>query len=322
MAEIINIPLCESQQKNTGFCKCTINLKELVGSFIIPKGKHLTQTELLPENIGDTLATLILESPSKRLYPFSGFVAINDSSEDITSQSYGYGKKVKVRDGNNNWVAEYRNGGLGLSNAMRSFDQSQNKYDVLFIFKNTLVGTKKVVAGDIVMAGIPMDSLEAYVWKISDGSKETSYRFGFSFEPQYVNELVAAVEYNTGDIILKDLKGLQNINLSKIATTTSTVKVKVATDCGENLGELYAQELTTNTALWKVSNAATSASIPVTTVVYNSTDGIFTVTFDTSSTNCPAVGASINVTLDTPDTLNIAGIAGYEVIKAVSFVRP
>lgn len=322
--ELINQIKCHNNAKNTGFCDCVLELRNIVDSFRIPKGKVFTETELQSTNIIATLKAMTVDVPKKRLYPVAHFTDFKDNSEKPVYATFGYGTGEYVRDGQVKWEFEFRQGGLTLSNALRSFNGSQNSYDYLFIDSNNqLIGTiGKDSSGNNVMGGIPCTNVYTMPFGINDGKKPSTYMIAFEFDPVYINENVAVKQYSKTDFLLKDvIVGLQNVNLKAGTLTTSSAIITLATDCGDDLSETYSTEFAA-ASLWGAKNTTTGAAITITSVAYNVASNGWLVTLDTADTDMPSVGGKISISLAAASVLDAAGVSPYEGVNVVTYTRP
>jgi hypothetical protein len=313
---------CGSDVRNTGIGGCSLNFEATKGDFLVPKGRVYTQAELAtPASLRAALEADILAPKGTRIFPLHGFEAITDNTEDPTFQTMASGRQVPIREGNYNWIFQYYDGGLCLSNKLRSF-KNNTGYAVLFYdAENKLFGTTKTASdGKPGMAGIPLEVLYPFPWKPNDFANAPIYRIQFSFKPNYINEDIAYVDAGFN---LDELNGLQNINLTVVGTPAGGVfQVQALTGCDKsNLYDLYSTQLA-SAALWTLANAATGAAIPITSVAANATLKAFTVTADTADPAYTAVGATGKVSIGTvgPAALDAADIAGYESIP-VEVVR-
>lgn len=303
----LNKIFCGADIKNTGVCDCFFDPKLLTGAILIPTDKVLTDTELSDANIQATLEALVEQTQKLRIYPFQNFVNITDNSEDVTQQTFGYGPIETVREGNYNWLFQFRKGGVNLSNALRTFNGLTGKYKVLFIEnQNTLIGTSKKDANDDWgMGGIPLEDLYTLPWKPNDGTNLAQYATRFVFRPQYINELIAFKRVSTTSYLLSELVGLTDITLEQVSVDGNDLVVSATTDCGStDLSELYDDELEEVTA-W-VATDASGVTKTISSVAY--ADGQWTLTAST-----PWEDGDI-VSLAAPSVLAAApiNISGYE----------
>lgn len=241
MAKINSIQ-CSTTLKNTGICDCIFDPKLITGGIFVPPGTVLTQAQI--DAIQATLEGLVQAPKGSRIFPFQGFVAVVDNTEEPTFQTFGYGTAEPVREGRYNWVFQFRSGGLILSNNLRSFNNA--KYDVIFIeSQNTLIGTrKKDVNGADGLAGVPQEAGYPYTypWKVNDGTNLAAYRTQFVFQPVYINENIAFAKIPSTTYLLSELAGLQNVLIEIVEVAGDTVTVKLFDDCGKDLYEDFADE--------------------------------------------------------------------------------
>jgi hypothetical protein len=257
--EGINKIFCGTDVKNTGVCSCAFDPKLIKGAILVPKDLVLTNTQLADANIQATLEGLVEAARTSRIFPFQNFVNITNNSEEAVQQTFGYGPVETVRDGNLNWLFQFRKGGIALLNALRSFNGLTEKYRLLLIEQsNVLIGTSRTDAnGDPGLGGIPLENLYTNPWSPATGSELAVYTTNVVMQPVYINELIAFKKVATTSYLLSELTGLQDVVLTvdSVDTDADEVVITAATDCGNvDLNELYGDELAENTA-WVYTDA-------------------------------------------------------------------
>lgn len=241
---------CVTEIKNTGICGCFFDPKLIVGAILVPLNRVFTEDELSPANIATTFRNLILADKAQRGFPFIVFNGITDNTEDPTIFTSGYGVPEPVREGLYNWLAAFRKGGVELNNALRSFNGLIGKYGVLFIEQtNKLIGTKRLDAnGEVGTAGISLSTLYTYPWKVADGTNPAQYRTQFAFTPEQINEDIAFHDIDRTVYNLLTMNGLTTVAVEAQDFDGDELTVTAESDCGENMYEEYADELTALTA--------------------------------------------------------------------------
>jgi hypothetical protein len=257
--EGINKIFCGSDVKNTGVCECFFNPDLLEGAIAVPRSLVLTEEQLSDANIAATMQSLIqAASKNQRIYPWAQFVTFTDSTEDDTVQTFGYGGTRRVREGNYNWFFQFTDGGVNLSNALRSFNGLTGKYRFLFLDfgQNTIIGTSRRDAdGNWGLGGIPMQDFKTRSWRPADGTNTTVYGTDFSFKPSYINENIAFKKVSTDSLLLSELVGLEDIKLIIAEVDGDTLTVTAESDCGStDMYDDYADEFNTATA-WVAKDA-------------------------------------------------------------------
>jgi hypothetical protein len=278
----------------------------MIGAILVPRKKVFTKAELSDANIQATLEALVMEDRKLRIYPMQGFVAITDSSEEPTNQTFGYGTIEPVKEGHYNWIFGFRNGGINLSNSLRTFNGLTNKYAVIFIEnQNHLLGTmKKDANGDNGLAGIPLEVLYTFPWKANDGTNLASYRIQFNFLPNYINEGIAFKKVAVSSYVLQELVGLEDIVLNHLDGEDTALTIGADTDCGStNLYDLYADEFA-NEEAWEAFDED-GAEIAVNSATKNETLKGWDLVF---------ASAPATVRMASPTVLAIApvSVSGYE----------
>lgn len=310
--EGINKIFCGSDVKNTGICECFFDPALLDGAILGPLSKVFTEAELADAVIQSTLETAGRTVKTSRIFPFSPFENITDNTEDPVRQTFGYGTVKTVREGKYNWLFQFINGGLNLSNALRTFNGLTGKYGlILKDSKNTLIGTsKKDVNGNWGLGFIPLSDFYARPWRPSDGANVTNYGVEVSFEPVYINEKIAFKRVSIDSYLLSEFKGLEDIVLTLVAATEggTTIEVSAATDCGStDVFDLYSAELAQAVA-WVLKNEA-GEDQTISGVVANADTKTWTIT---RSEGVNADGDTLQ--LAAPSVLAAApiNVVGYE----------
>lgn len=255
--EGINKIFCGSDVKNTGVCECFFDPKLITGAIFVPKGLVLPNSALTDADIATTMANLISAAKASRIFPFPSFVNITPNTEDPTRQTFGYGSIATVREGNYDWLLQFRQGGVNASNALRTFNGLTGKYAVIFIeSSNILIGTSKTDEnGDAGLAGIPLEDIYTRPWSPSDGSNTATYATQFTFKPVYINENIAFKKVSTSSLLLSELTGLEDVVLELVGIEDDVAAVRADTDCGStDIYDLYADELA-NPEAWVVKDA-------------------------------------------------------------------
>lgn len=298
---------CSESQRNVGFGTCFLDPKLIAGAILFNAEKSFTQAEL------DDLQTTLQDkawhdTKSSRCFPIHNFVTLTDNTEDETLQTFDYGDKIIVKEGDYDWVFQYTDGGLCLQSALRTL---KGKRFFLFYDKDgTLFGYNK---GGLLTT-IPVN-FYAKNWKAASGSAVAQYLVRFIFNPQYVNEDIAYVKVS--DFSLDEVVGLQDVELvvDTFSDGGGVAVVSVKTKCGRsNVGETYNSELA-NVARWVATNQETGGVITISTVTYSSVTKKFTVTMSPLDADYPDDGV-IELALAAPSVLAAANVEGYESIPA------
>lgn len=311
--EGLNKIFCGSDVKNTGICECYFDPKLITGAILVPKGRVYTTAELLDAAIQSTLETDVRAAKTSRIFPFQPFEQVTDGTEAPVKQTFGYGGSVNIREGKVVWLFQFINGGLNLSNALRTFNHLIGKYNVIFLeSQNTFIGTsRKNAAGVWGLAGIPMIDIYTKPWGISDGSNVSNYATEFTFDPVYINEKIAFKRVSIDSYLLSELAGLEDIKLSMLEGTEGLAAITIGaeTDCGStDVFDLYDDELATADA-WIVKDSAGTVKA-ITSVVKNDALNGWDITL-----TGPAVFADGDtITLVAPSILSEPPISvvGYE----------
>lgn len=304
---------CATRVRNVGVGKCSLHIKEVRGEILVPKGWKIPASALLSQAAFRAYleAAIIADDPLQRIYPVKGFAALTDNSEEVVVQTLAYGQQLVVRDGNVNWTFQYYDGGICLSNALRSFNGAD--YDTLFWdSQNILFGTTIAEAdGSFSVGGVPQDMLYALPWTANDGANVSMYRIAHSFQPAYINERIGYVQ---AEFNLADLNGLKNISLVPVSSAAGVITFQALTGCdGENMYSAYSADLA-DELLYTAVNAETGALIAIDTVTAGAAAAqTFILTLDTADPDYPTTADGlVTISMVGPTALAAAGIEGFE----------
>lgn len=305
---------CVSGNANTGIGTCSFDPKEVIGALLVPKGTRLSK-----DDIDDLKGTLIAGANNNdkkaRFYPIGRFVAIEDSSDDNTEQTMGYGDTYIIKEGNYKWVFQFVNGAKCYHTKLRTFNDSQDRFDVYFIDKqNALIGTlvTNQSDGQEELKGFALAQIYTPKMKLADGSNMSEYTISFALsDSSEFNDKIGFViaDFN----ILSEIKGMVDINLSSLSTvalSTGVTTIDLKASCGStSLSEIFASELADIT-IYLASNANTGASIVVSSATVNPNNVVLTL--DKNDINFPSASEFVNIKLAAPSVLATAGLESPE----------
>lgn len=313
----INGLSCGSSILNTGVPACTFDPKEIIGAILIPKGKRFTASDV--DNFKSTLISLANADDKKtRIYPIGRFEAITDNSEDVVSQTLGYGSEYSIRDGQYRVQFQVVNGSKCFHTQLRSFKGQENRFDVLFIDKQqAIMGTIVIdsTSGEPTLGGYDLSQIYVPKMKFADGSNMAMYEIKFSLtdEAQLNDRFGFVLESDEPFDVLKEVLGILDVNLQNLTPSGATAGEKtIATmsGCGgQSLVDLFATELA-SPSLWVVKNASTGGDVTVTAVTAVAAG--FKLTLDTSDTDYPTGTQKLSIALAAPSVLSAADVVSPE----------
>lgn len=223
---------CAENTKNVGFGSCVLNIKQIMGALIYDGPRTFSAAE-----IADMQATLIADTHADskllRMYPIHNFVAPTDNSEALVIETFDYGAKAPVRDGDNDWTFRFTDGGNCLLNALRTHN---GKRWVLFYDNlKQLFGFNKLGA----FATIPLQFFYAHPFKLATGSTTSQLMAQFVFLAKYMNEESDFVKL---DFDPSEIDGIQDIDIvvNSWDQDTGVANVTLQIKCGaENAYDLF-----------------------------------------------------------------------------------
>lgn len=231
---------CAENTKNVGFGSCVLNIKQIAGALLYDGPRTFTAVE-----IADMQATLIADAHADskllRMYPIHNFEAMTDNSEALVIETFDYGAKAPVRDGDIDWTFRYRDGGNCLNNSLRTHN---GKRWVLFYDRDKqLLGFNKL--GDF--ATIPLQFFYAHPFKPATGSTTSQLMVQFVMLAKYMNEEMDFVKL---DFDPAEIDAIQDINivLNSWDQDTGVANVTLQIACGaENAYDLFNAQIEAGT---------------------------------------------------------------------------
>lgn len=302
---------CVSKKvKNTGFGNCVVDIGTMRGIIYVPKGTVLDTSTLAA--FKTALSALINNDDYLlRGYPVHNFVGPTDGSEDLVIQTFPYGGKAVVREGDYDWTFQFTDGRFCLNIALRGMNQIDQDF-FIYDANARIYGTDPGDGSATIKAIEPTLKWTA-PFKLNDGANVTVYGTRVAFQPSQINENVRFVDLggtNGGLAYIKSLKGLQDIALTKISRAVAVLKIGAFTSCGSvNIAETYDTELAV-ASLWR-AYAVSGNALTITSVAYDANVKGFTVTIDATDPDYVA-GEPITVGLGPVSVLKAGGVVGYE----------
>lgn len=321
MADILNLPNCGGV---TGTFNSGVNLCDVIKD--IPYGLLLMDSGV-EFSAGDRadIATFIAAIKTKtraarggRVYPLWDLVNYEDQTKEATRGTVGNlsTSDVKLVDAVPGFKFGHYKGELfhqKLSKAERE------KLRLMIIDQNFVIyGTKKASGA---MTGYSLNEFSVDPSKFATPQGAAQYPFNVV--------LASLLEYKDNlafvqcDSTLANISGLVDVNLSLFSQSTNVMKVKVLTDGDQqNLGDNYDSELAAVGA-WVAKNKQTGASFTITSVVWDSTNLVWTITLDSTAWTALASLDKVTIDLTTASTLSVTYLVdGYESTGPITITKP
>lgn len=304
---------CLSSAGNTGIQQCFCDPKFMQGAILAPKGFTLTTTTLAAFTTALTNGIYNV-SKSGRLFPIYGFEAPKDSSEQKVVQTMATGQKHVVREGFNDWMFQYVNGGLSLLQNLRKFNGAN--WDFFFIDNDPsgqkIFGITGAAANTLQAIPSTGGFFWAEPWKLNDGSKITNYDVQFVYNTKYVNDTVNFVQMAPTFDFATSLPGLDDVIVGASPVVNATPKsfnITLTSPLGVDIAALNSVAFAGIT-MWAGTVVATGLPLTLTSATFvpaaGANQSYFTLLF--AATNYPTPPAPIFVTLGAPSVLAAAGL--------------
>lgn len=261
------------------------------------------------------LANLILASGSaEKLFPFPVIQGNTAATTAAKTATLGYGLEIKLLASKQGYEFDVLAGST-LEKKLLAFDGQQVPVFILDKAKNMwgiLSGTS-FVAPKYIMSVEPKDfedgnAVKTTKVKISivdgaDFSSNAAY-MPTTFTPSDLEGLNDAIVFQTA----ANTTNVYKIGL-KIPTASLTTSI--------NVHDSYAAELA-SASLWSAKTGATFATtLTITSVVTDTVNGGWTITFDSAAYTALSSGAKIKLTLVSPTALAAADVLGIEATPLV-----
>lgn len=330
----INYNNCLGTVKNTGVPQCYTDTSFITGAIIVPRGTVIDGTTV---SITTSLTNLIYNaSKTARGYTAYDFEKVDDSSDKLVLQNMPNGARHPVREGWMDLMFQWFDGGITKNQAMRTFNGSN--WDFFFIDTNPMNGqsnlwgiytinssTGLVVPNKIqAFPVLPGGFLWTPPQKPNTGTERTAYTTQFSFKQTYWADQIAAV--SCAFDFPTTYPGLNDVVVAASATVNATpgsFNISLVSPLGTDIGALYNAALSgTGKSNWTVANAATAASITITSVTWvpstvSGVPGYFTIVVPTTAPPYPVSPAPVLINLVNASILQAAGVP-YESTGALS----
>lgn len=297
-----DISFCGSVGANTGGIQC--DTRRGNPQKIIVTSASFPITGLTSASFeADLLEAVNLETGnSGKAYPFPEIVAVTNNTEANTEATLGNGVKLFVREGRPAYTFDVLIG-TNLEKQLRKFngqivpilifDDNGNVWGKINS-SDEFVGTQ----ANIFVSGAPF----------GDFTNPNTAKVTVSFIS--ARDFFDFAAFVSTDFNVNDLEGLLDATLSKVAASVGNVHKLGARVVNASLGndvdlhDMYPTELA-STTLW-IGKSAAGADVVPTTVVNNTADGGWTITFGS---------AVVTVNLAGPSVLNAADIPGIEGVE-------
>lgn len=243
---------------NTGI-ECSASMGVAKGMFLVPAGYSWTETDMA--DTMDFINARIHATPSSRFYPIlQGIFDMSFAQEsDVTEANPIAGTTDRIRAGGFTFTYTYKDGGICLAKALRSF---QNKgYRAIFVDQVGQIQVRKNADG--TYSGLKVSDISN---SISPATSTTKYKntlvLGVS-QDEYINYS----EILKPDVDITDVNGLIDVEITKAAAASTTkLKIGVRTHCAKtNLIATYGNAIA-DLDLFIVTNKATGAVVVPTAI--------------------------------------------------------
>lgn len=311
-----NVVVCNSKRSNTGFGNCVLDLAYIAGVIWAPDG-YAIPTSSVAAAITAIKADILNDVYASRLFPVPGIVAPTDSTETLPVTTNPDGSKEVVRDVFYDWTMKNGFGKFCLQYRLRKLINGQNKSFFLFDKNGVIWGTD---VGDGNVTAYKPNLSWANVPKINTGAAATEYTFNINFDATLLADYPATIDFRAtgggGYAFLKNLQGLQDVDIAKVSRATAVLTVTAITNCGTtNLYDLYPSALAA-VNMWAAFadvNGTPGNSLTISSVAAVANSKSFAITIDTTDPDYTA-GAPIWVALAGPTETYPTLLKGYEAL--------
>lgn len=327
----LNAISCLNNTGNTGNPKCFFDPAFISGAVLAPTGSVIDPA-LNGGNLLTTMSALWYNaSPAARLYPLYDFEKPTDSSDKLVLQSMPNGAKHPVREGFNDWMFQYFDGGLTAHLNKRQFNGTN--WDFFFLSTDLQTGLQQLIGiydttGTKLMAMpcSPGGFFWAHPWSMNSGTERSNYSCQFSFSQRYMNTKGLSGFLNmvntsgVGFTLESSLPGLNDATLvafSPISVVPKHFYVSIINQSSVDIGAIYSLILgagVSSATYWRgFASATPNLAYTITSATWipgvGSAAGYFDILVGATNYATPPATSVINLAV--PATLVAAGIA-YE----------
>lgn len=318
MADILSLPNCGGSTStfNSGFALCDVIRKSPKALLLLDSGVEF--------NAGDraSIATFVAAIKTKsraargsRVYPLMSLNNFVDNSKAPTKGSTGNlsNADAQLVDAIPSFAFEHRKGDL----FHRQLVNAENANLKLMIIDSAYVVYGTITAGGN-LTGFSMFEFKAQLPKFANASAFATYEFDVTLDS--LTEYKENLGFAQLDSSVLNISGIVDIKTTLSAQVTNVAKIMLTGRGGKNIGTIYPVELAAVGA-WKATNAQTGATVTITSVTYDATNGWYVVTTDNTAYGALASGEKFLIDLVSTSALSTLGVDGYESTGGVSIVH-
>lgn len=309
-----NVVACAVLKPNTGFGNCVLDWA-LVKGVIFAPDNYSIPTASVAGAITQLKADILNDVYASRIFPVYGIIPTANNTETLPQVTNPDGSKETVRDVFYDITYKTAFGKFCLQWRLRQLINNVNKSFFLYDANGVIWGTN---VGDGNVTAIKPNSSWANVPTPNTGAATTDYTFNLNFYGPLIADYPATIDFRGqsggGLAFLKNLKGLQDVTITKVARATNVLTVTAITNCGTtNLYDLYPSALAAvnQWAAFADASGAPGNVITITSVTALSNSKSFVITVDTTDPDYVA-GAPIWVSMAGPTETYPVLMTGYE----------
>ncbi len=247
----LNAISCLSTVGNSGNSKCYFDPAFISGAIMAPTGQIIDPTA----NSGNLLTTMTAlfynVSKSGRLFPFYDFEKPTDNSDKLILQSMPNGAKHPVREGYNDWMFQYFDGGLSKHLNARLFNGTN--WDFFFLSTDLQTGLQQLI-GIADSTGTKLQAIPcnpggffwAHPWGLNTGTERSRYELQFSYKQSYVNTKGVTSWLTLPFVMESSLPGLNDVtptSFTPISVVAKHFYVSLINPSGVDIGAVYSTVL-------------------------------------------------------------------------------
>lgn len=326
MSNTLNTAVCLTKNGYKGKAGCTTSPLGWVGFLLLAKGTIVTATNvagLYPYLLG----LVTNDTPALRAFNFPEIRGQVSQVKAKKTFSFPDESEITTRRSLQRWQFQFYK---GLCDHIQNlvFKGQQNNYDLMPYDANGLLLGKQVFDPSTGVAlgqgGWDLTEIDVPDWDAATFTDAAKFFVELQLSnARQMNEGISQIAVN--DFILSDLPGVQSVALATLGGTLNTITSGVITitalsGCaGGNLAAGAIGVALAVAGAWVVTNAATGATLTVTTVAVNAAKTGFTFAIATTSPY-PSTGGQVNFKLASVSALVALGVKFYETPDGITVV--
>lgn len=307
--DLLSLPYCGGTTStfNSGAPLCDLLMGEPKALFLVDSGVEFNASARASISAMVTaIKAATRAARGSRVYPIMSLSNFEDTSKTPTKAAIGNLsiQEITMQQGIPSFTFEHRKGEL-YHQQLTSAQNSNLK--LMIVDNNYVVYGTKTAGGNFT--GFSLAEFYVELAKFANATTPSKYPFNITLAD--ITEYKENKAFIQLDSTVLNISGNVDITLALVSQATNVANISATGRGGKNIGTLYATELASVSA-WSATNNTTGAAITITSVTYNSTNGYYVITVDSTAYTALTTGTKVNINLVSAAALSALFVDGYE----------